>query len=260
VFDLTGRQAVVTGASHGIGQAIAIALAQAGADVASLYLTDPEGAEATAEAIRGHGRHALMVQGSTADPDAVERFAEQVERDGGPIDIWVNNAGQLLVRPFVEMTVEEWRGLMATNLDGYMHGCRAAVKRMLPRGRGRIVNISSATDVQPISDLTAYVATKGGIVGLTRALALELGPRGITVNAVAPGAIHTPLTQDAYTPEVKAAYEAKIAVGRIGRPQDIAGAVVFLASDEAAYVTGHELLADGGLTLNGNVGFAPTGS
>lgn len=258
MFDLTGKRAVVTGASSGIGQAIAIALAQAGADVASLYLTDPEGAARTDEAVRSAGRRALMTQGDVSDHVQVERFADTVEQSWGGIDIWVNNAARLLVRAFTSMTMDDWHAVMGPNLHGYFYGCRAAVPRMLAQGSGRIINISSATDVQPISRMTAYITAKGGVVGLTKALALELGHDNITVNAIAPGATETPLTSATYTPPVRRAYEDKIAVGRVGVARDIGGAAVFLASDEASYITGHELLVDGGLVLNGNTGFAET--
>jgi NAD(P)-dependent dehydrogenase (short-subunit alcohol dehydrogenase family) len=256
VLDLTGRCAVVTGASSGIGQAAAAALAAAGADVVSLHLPDPAGAARTIELVRAEGRRALMVEGTTADAAVVEAFAEQVEQELGPIDVWVNNAARLLVRPFLEMSDAEWRGVLDVNLDGYYHGCRSALRRMVPRGRGRIVNVSSITAAQPISDLSAYVAAKGGVVGLTRALALEFGRSGVRINAVAPGAIETALNAHIYTPEVRRTYEERIAVGRLGQPPDIARAIVFLASEEADYVTGQELVVDGGMTLNGNVGFA----
>ncbi|HEU4701738.1 MAG TPA: SDR family NAD(P)-dependent oxidoreductase [Conexibacter sp.] len=256
MFDLTGRIAVVTGASSGIGQGTAAALAAAGADVAGFQLPDADGAARTTELVERAGRRALMVDGDTSDAAAVEAFAERVEAELGPIDVWVNNAARLLVRPFLEMSDAEWRGVLDVNLDGYYHGCRSALRRMVPRRAGRIVNVSSITASQPISDLSAYVAAKGGVIGLTRALALEFGPQGIGVNAVAPGAIETALNAHVYTPEVRRTYEQRIAVGRIGLPPDVAGAVVFLASDAAAYVTGQELTVDGGMTLNGNVGFA----
>jgi NAD(P)-dependent dehydrogenase (short-subunit alcohol dehydrogenase family) len=256
VFELTGRRAVVTGASRGIGQAVAIALATAGADVASLHLPEADGAADTIRGIEAAGRQALMVEGSTTDFEVVDAFADRVESELGPIDVWVNNAARLLVRSFLDMPLSEWRDLMDSNLDGYYHGCRAALARMAPRRSGRIVNISSVTATQPIADMTAYVTAKGGVVGLTKSLAVEYAPLGININAVAPGAVETPLTAHAYTPEVRAAYESRIAARRVAKPEDIAGAVVFLASDAARYVVGHELVVDGGLILNGSVGFA----
>jgi NAD(P)-dependent dehydrogenase (short-subunit alcohol dehydrogenase family) len=255
LLDLTGKCAVVTGASQGIGQTTAIALAAAGADVASIHLPDPEGGSKTVEGIERAGRRALMVEGTTASAEEVEAFADQVERELGPIDIWVNNAARILVRPFLEMTDAEWHDLMGSNLHGYYHGCRAAVRRMAPRGHGHIVNVSSITARQPIADMTAYITAKGGVVALTKALAVEVGPLGLRVNAIAPGAIETPLTARIYTPSVRRAYEERISLSRIGKPEDIANVIVFLASDAADYMAGHELVVDGGMTLNGSVGF-----
>lgn len=254
--DLTGKCAVVTGASSGIGQATAAALAAAGADVASLHLPG-EGAETTAEMVRGLGREALMAEGDMADAVRVEEFAGEVEERLGPIDVWVNNAARIFVRPFLETSVEEWHDVLGSNLHGYYHGCRAALRRMVPRGSGRIVNVSSITATQPISEMSVYVTAKGGVVGLTRVLALEFARQGIGINAVAPGAIETALTTEFFTPEVRRDYGERIAAGRLGQPDDIADAVVFLASEEARYVVGQELIVDGGMVLNGNVGYSP---
>lgn len=257
MFDLTNKRAVVTGASRGIGQATAVALAQAGADVASIHLPDPGNTSHTIEGIEKSGRRALMVEGDVADGHQVQKFAERVKDAWGGIDVWVNNAARFLVRPFLDMTDEEWTSVLNTNLNGYYHGCRAALTIMIKQEKGgRIINVSSVVATQPIANLVAYVTAKGGVVGMTKSLALEFAPHGIAINAVAPGAVETALNAHVYTPEVRRAYNARIAVGRIAKPGDIVGAIVFLASDAARYICGQELIVDGGLALNGNVGFA----
>jgi NAD(P)-dependent dehydrogenase (short-subunit alcohol dehydrogenase family) len=257
-FSLRGKRAVVTGASTGIGSAIALALGAAGAHVAGIYKTDPEGAGRTEAGVRVHGVDCFLVEGDTGEVEHVDRLAAAaVERFGG-IDIWVNNAARLLVKPLLETTDEDWHGLLAANLHGYFYGCRAAGRAMVnqshPPTGGRIINISSAADILVVADLGAYVAAKGAIVAMTKVLALELGDRGITVNAIAPGAIDTPLNQTAWSAEVRRTYEQRIGLHRIGTAEEVADAALFLASDASRYVTGQELVVDGGLTINGSVG------
>lgn len=259
MFDLSGKVAVVTGASSGIGQALARGLAEAGADIATLYLTEDDIAS-TRSSVEGAGRRFLARQGDVSVRASVEEFGAAVEDELGPIDIWVNNAGRLMVKPFLETGDDHWRAQLGSNLDGYFYGAQVAARSMRRRdAAGRIINVSSVSLVQPFTNGSAYVTSKGGVYGLTRALAVELGPHGITVNAIAPGAVHSRLNSDVYTPDVVGQYEARIPVGRIGVPDDLAAAVVFLASDEASYVTGVQLPVDGGLIVGGDVGMNDKG-
>ena len=243
-FDLTDRRVVVTGASSGIGEAIVRAFAAAGARVAGVSLDG------------GAPVPGIFTQGDTGDARTIEELAAMVVERWGGIDVWVNNAAKLMVKPVVETTDDDWHGLLRANLHGYFYGCRAAARQMLGQRAGAIVNVGSAASTLALPDLGAYTAAKGAIVGLTKVLALELAPAGVTVNTVAPGATDTPLNTTAWSPEVRRTYEERIPLGRIGLPEDVSNLVLFLASDAAHYITGQEVIVDGGLTVNGAVGHA----
>jgi NAD(P)-dependent dehydrogenase (short-subunit alcohol dehydrogenase family) len=257
-FSLAGRRAVVTGCSRGIGAAICVGLARAGADVAGLYNSDEAGADATAQAVRALGRRAMLVRGDTGIRADVESLGNLVVAEWGGVDIWINNAAGMMVKPFVDTTPEDWHGLLAANLHGYFYGCQAAATRIRQGTAGRIINITSATDIQAVAGLSAYIAAKGGIVALTRAIALELAERDITVNAIAPGAIDTPLNLQAWDEQVRQTYARRIGLRRIGTPEEVADVVTFLAGPASRYITGQEILVDGGLTINGTVGHVRT--
>lgn len=257
MFELDGKRAVITGSSQGIGRTAALTLARAGADVAGIYKWGGEDADSAVAEMHSYGRRAFMVEGDTGDVDQVEALCRRVTQEWGGVDIWVNNAARLMVRPLLETADEDWHGVLAANLHGYFYGCRAAGRQMVEQGGGgRIINVTSVTDIQPSVDLGAYATAKGGVVALTRVLALELAPYGITVTAIAPGPTDTPLNKTAYTPHVRRKYQERIALGRIASPEEIADVLLFLASDASRYITGQEVLVDGGLTINGSVGHA----
>jgi 3-oxoacyl-[acyl-carrier protein] reductase len=236
---LDGKVALVTGASRGIGQAIAVELARAGASVIVGYRSGSEEAEAVAKEIGGRA-----VQADVAEPDEARRLVEAA----GDLDILVNNAGLTRDTLLARMSDDDWRTVIDTNLGGAFNTCRAAVRGMMRRRSGSIVNISSIVGLRGNPGQTNYSASKAGIIGFTKALARELGSRGVRANVVAPGYVSTRLT-DVIADELKEQMLAATPLGRFGDPEDIAAAVRFLCSDEASFITGEVLLVDGGLAM-----------
>ncbi|HEV8461056.1 MAG TPA: SDR family oxidoreductase [Gaiellaceae bacterium] len=251
-FDFSGQCVVITGGASGIGRATAIAFARAGANVAVLDVNEA-GVDETLDACTALGASCLGRSGDVGDPGAVAVFASDVETALGGIDVWINNAGRVLMAAFTDITNDEWASLVRVNVYGYVYGCRAAIERMLVRGAGTIINVTSVTARQPITGLSAYTTTKAAVAGLTRSLALEYAGTGIRINAVSPGVIQTELNRELLTPAAREANSARIALHRLGEPVDIASVILFLASPEASYIVGEEVLVDGGLTLNGDV-------
>jgi 3-oxoacyl-[acyl-carrier protein] reductase len=236
---LEGKTALVTGGSRGIGRAIALELARAGADVTLSYRSGKDEAEEVAREAGGHAFEA-----DVADPEQAKALVDAA----GELDLLVNNAGVTRDGLIARMPDEDWRVVIETNLSGAFHTCRAAARGMMKRRSGSIVNISSIVGVHGNPGQTNYSASKAGIIGFTKALARELGTRGVRANVVAPGYIDTRLTQ-VIAEEMRELMLANTPLGRFGSPEDVAGAVRFLCSEEASFITGEVLLVDGGMGM-----------
>jgi 3-oxoacyl-[acyl-carrier protein] reductase len=240
-IDLSGKTAFVTGSTRGIGHAVAVALHQAGARVA---IVGRDAAKAVAIAA-GLGERAVGVACDVADARQIESAIAAAELALGPVDILVNNAGITRDNLLLRMTEAEWDEVLAANLKGAFHTTKAVLKGMMKRRSGRIINVSSIIGITGNKGQANYAASKAGLIGFTKSVAKEYGSRGILVNAVAPGFIETDMTS-ALPEESRQAMLAGITLGRLGRPEDVAGAVLFLASDLAGYITGQVLVVDGG--------------
>jgi 3-oxoacyl-[acyl-carrier protein] reductase len=247
VLDLEGRVALVTGAARGIGAATALALAEAGARVA-LVDREPDGLARTANAIGGAGGEAVAIPADVTDAPSVERAVAIVVAEWGRLDVLVNNAGIVRDATLGKVADEDWQATLDVNLRGTMVCTRAALGPMRKAGSGRILSATSVVARMGNYGQTAYAASKAGIIGLTRAWARELGPLGITANAVAPGFIETDMVRG--VPEkVLGALLARTAAGRLGQPEEVANVYVFLASDLASFINGAVIGVDGGLLL-----------
>ena len=246
--ELRGRVALVTGGSRGIGAAVCAELGAAGAEVVVNYASSAEAAEAVCAGIRDAGGSATAVAGDISTPEGAAALVSQVESEVGPIAILVCNAGITRDNLIMKLSDDDWRAVVDTNLGGAFFTCRAVARPMLKRRAGAIVTMSSVVGVHGNAGQTNYAASKAGLIGLTKALAKELGARGIRVNAIAPGYISTELT-DALPAAAREAILGQTPLGRLGDPADVARAVRFLVSDAAAFVTGDVLAVDGGLGI-----------
>lgn len=245
---LFGQTAVVTGASRGIGRAIALQLAKAGANVVINYLSSTSAAKDVVEECQGYGSKAIAVQADVTREQDAQRLFEQAAQLGTPTSILVNNAGIAKEKLLLDTTLEEWNSVLKSNLTAPFLCSKAILPLMLRERYGRIINISSIWGISGGSFEVAYSASKGGLIAFTKALAKELGPSGITVNAVAPGAVETDMLRSLSQLD-RAQLEIEIPVGRIGHPDDIAHAVLFLASPDASFMTGQVLSPNGGLVI-----------
>jgi 3-oxoacyl-[acyl-carrier protein] reductase len=248
MIDLSGKTALITGGSRGIGKAIALRLARQGADIAFSYKGNEAAATATAGELEALGRRAVPIQGDVREPESAEAVVKAALEALGKIDILVNNAGITRDDLIMRMTPEAWRDVLETNLFGAFWTTKAVTRPMLKARRGRIINITSVSGQAGQMGQANYSSAKAGLIGLTKATARELGSRGITVNAVAPGFVLTELTEN-LPDELKTQLIERTPLGRFGTTEEIAAAVAFLASDEASYITGQVLAVDGGLVM-----------
>ena len=243
---LADRVALVTGGSRGIGRAIALELARAGAQVVFTYVSNAEAARESEKALVEAGGRGRAVRCDVADHAAVEGLVASILQEHAHIDIAVNNAGVARDQLILRMKPEDFDAVIATNLRGAWSVCRAVAKPMVKQRQGRIINLSSVVAEMGNAGQSNYAASKGGLEALTRSLARELGSRNVTVNAVAPGFIDTDMTRN-LAEQAKGALRERIPLGRLGSAEDVAGVVRFLASDAAAYVTGQVIHVNGGL-------------
>ncbi len=249
-MNLQGKVAVVTGASRGIGRAIALELARRGASVVVNYRSSVDAANHVVAAIEGQGGQAVAVQADVGDLNQAAQLIEAAIDTFDGIDILVNNAGTTRDQLLMLMSEEDWDVVLRTNLKGVFNCCKAAARKMMRQRSGRIVNVSSVSGIAGQGGQTNYAASKAGVIGFTKSLAKELGARGITVNAVAPGFVLTDLTAD-LSEDLKQRGVEATPLGRMGQPEEIAHAVAFLASDLASFITGEVLTVDGGLVMQG---------
>ncbi len=244
MFRLTDRIAVVTGAGRGLGRAMAVALAEAGADVVAVGRRPASDLAAEIERL---GRRCVVLRADLEDPSKVETVIPRALQALGRVDILVNNAGLIVRKPAVEVTAEDWHRVIQVNLHAVFRLCQDAARDMLPRRRGKIINVGSLMSFEGGILISPYTASKGAVGQLTKALANEWAPHGVNVNAIVPGYIATDLTQALQDDPVRnPAILARLPAGRWGRPEDLAGAIVFLASAASDYVHGHLLAVDGG--------------
>jgi len=247
MFSVSGKVALVTGASQGIGRDTALALSEAGAKLA-VAARNEEKLAALVQEIAGQGREAFAVKMDVADPEQVKAGFKAVLEKFGKLDILVNNAAITRDGLAVRMKLEDWDAVIRTNLTGAHLCTQQALATMMRARAGRIINIASVVAQMGNAGQANYVAAKGGLIGLTKAIAMEIASRNVTVNAVAPGFIETPMTE-VLPDKVKEELKTRIPLGRMGSGRDVAAAVVFLASDEAGYITGHVLDVNGGMYL-----------
>ena len=248
LFDLSGRVAIMTGAGRGLGRTMALALAAAGADLALASRTAPE-LETLVEEVNALGRRAIAVPTDVTSPEACEELVAAAIERLGRLDIMVNNAGTNVRKSMLEITPEEYDFVIETNLKGYFNGARAAGRHFVDQGSGKVINISSIFGSVALPNQGAYASSKGAIDQLTKVLALEWASAGVQVNGLAPTYFETDLTRPLYEdPERRAFIEERTPMGRWGQPHELAGAVIFLASDGSDFVTGQTILVDGGWT------------
>jgi len=244
---LEGKSALVTGASRGIGRAICLKLAAAGANVAGLDVL-MDGLEETGKLVREQGVQFLPLQGDVSQSEQVQGCVAKVTETFGTLDILVNNAGITRDNLLIRMSDEDWNRVLAINLTGVFNGIKAAARPMAKQRSGRIINIASVVGITGNAGQANYSASKAGVIGLTKTAARELASRNVGVNAVAPGFIVTPMT-DKLSEEARQALLAQIPACRLGEPEDVAGVVLFLAGPDAAYITGQVIVVDGGMAM-----------
>jgi 3-oxoacyl-[acyl-carrier protein] reductase len=245
-MDFKEKVAVVTGGSKGIGRAISLLLAERGCRVFMNYARDEKAAQAVVKTAEGFSGEIIPLQADVTDPAQVAQMLDQVEKEGGRIDILINNVGINKDGFLMLMGEDDWGEVLKVNLTSVYHCCRAAVRKMIPNKQGKIINIASVSGIIGTAGQVNYAAAKGGVIAFTKSLARELGPFNIQVNCVAPGLIETDMASQ-MPPEQREAIIKSTALGRMGKPEEAAWAVLFLASPQSDYITGQTIVVDGGI-------------